>query len=374
MVFPSLLINSETGLVSQISLYGIIFFAYLLNRAQKLMIIILFLVVAVIAWIGFVPTGHTIGFVPGACGTTCMLNYRTYYGTPWGMSPVYPYPTLPYPLPSYQYPTTYFPPFGPSPYINQQYCVTCAAQNQYYNMPLSYNSPWSYYGMYNHPNYSYPGVWYNNSIYGPAYPGQGNFAAAKPNVYFSGQKGMKFNLKIKTPSMNEDNIFVAIPAYDKTGWDVVLDKQSNPVVGGVTYPYLFYDIRTDDKNLQNKKGFCTDRTHLIPRLADILEQQGFNSREIGDFTEYWSVKMPPADEYCVFPQVNIDLDFGVKLEISPVPARINRIVFAVLDVDSMTGRGGHNFTKRPVQEWSASRPSSSSPLEVREWGVGFIMR
>ena len=144
MVFPSLVVNIEPGLVSQLSAWIIVAISYFINRLRKGMMAVTAIILIALALISH---AHGFGmaypqtyqyFGPYSTQTT---NYLNYYGQPWGaVPPVYFYPYLPPhsfygPIRPY-----YFPPYPVSPYAPEGYdCVFCKAQYyQHYPMPMFY--------------------------------------------------------------------------------------------------------------------------------------------------------------------------------------------------------------------------------------------
>ena len=44
------------------------------------------------------------------------------------------------------------------------------------------------------------------------------------------------------------------------------------------------------------------KKHVIGKMAMTLKQASFTGREIADFIEYWSVKLPGSKSFCIYPQ------------------------------------------------------------------------
>lgn len=124
MVFPSLQIPIESGLLSQFSVLFVIGFSYFLKYWKKLTIAALL----VLSLMGVSNKVFAFAMAPGSCGTMC-VNNTNYYGQPWG-SPYYYYPQLQYhsfwgPMPYY------FRPHSPSPYrpMWMNNCPHCQMNN-----------------------------------------------------------------------------------------------------------------------------------------------------------------------------------------------------------------------------------------------------
>ena len=363
MVFPSIFFNMETGTVAQFSTLLIIAFSYCLHRWKKVM---LFSVLILAALVG-ARSVFAFGYVPGACGTSCMAQ-RNYYGTPYGGAPVYGYPQV---YPSYMGNNNWQ--FSSSPYIPPD-CVQCRMQGQYSNYGMPYaQPPWANYGMNNYSNYSYPGSWGWGGMNGNSYPGHAPGMMGKPNVYFSGKPGTKIKIKMQLAPGN--NILAAVPIIGEEGWDFKLSKNNSISANGANYSYLFYDYRTGLDSFQFDKGFCTSHAQVIPKMANILKDLSFKPKEITDFTDYWLAKMPASEEYCIYPQVENEINGSVALQVTPAPSKNTRVFFFVLPKEIMGHPELQKYTQRPNSEWIPPvirSVASTSGLELREWGVGFL--
>lgn len=141
MVFPSLQLPIESGMLGQFSFLAVMAFSYFLRFWKKLIII------STIVLLGLGIFNKAYGFAavswqgPGqGCGTMC-VNNMNYYGRPMG-NPYYYYPGLQYhsfygPMPYY------FRPHGPSPYrpMWMNTCPTCQMNNPMWMGPQFNNNP-----------------------------------------------------------------------------------------------------------------------------------------------------------------------------------------------------------------------------------------
>lgn len=139
MVFPSLQLPIESGLIGQFSFFAVMIFSYFLRFWKKLIIVSAILLMTFGVW------NKAYGFAavswggPGpACGTMCVNNYN-YYGRPMG-NPYYYYPGLQFhsfygPMPYY------FRPHGPSPYrpMWMNTCPTCQMNNPQWGPQINNN-------------------------------------------------------------------------------------------------------------------------------------------------------------------------------------------------------------------------------------------
>ncbi len=366
MVFPSIFANMDAGGISQLSTALIILFSYCLHRWKKIILIISILFIFMVTLKSALAFGG-MG-VPGQCGTGCMNGQRNYYGAPYGNAPFYSYPQV---YPPYMGNNNWQ--FTPSPYMPVD-CVQCRMQGQYSNYGMQYSQyPNMNYGMNNYSNYNYPGAWGAGGINGAAYPGGGHGWAGKPNIYFSGKSGT--HVKVKVNFSPGSNVLAAAPLLGQSGWDFKIGENNSISANGINYNYLFYDFRTALDSFQFTKGFCTSHAEVIPQMAAILKDLNFKEKEIADFTEYWTVKLPASEEYCVYPQIENEIRDSVALEITPKPSKYTRVLLFVLPKEIMGYSKFQKYTQRPTSAWTPPvirTIASESNLEFREWGVGLL--
>jgi hypothetical protein len=137
---------------------------------------------------------------------------------------------------------------------------------------------------------------------------------------------------------------------------------------------LYYDIRVDDKSLQDPTGFCVDEKELMSELTNTLEENGFKKNEVDDFRMYWTHKMPIAKNYCVFPQENQELSTVAKLIISkPINVSMRRLGFIIVPQKNIP-KINRKFLSTPKMAWHSTfrEPASIPEVRIREWGVGFL--
>lgn len=244
--------------------------------------------------------------------------------------------------------------------------------NPYYSnyYQQNYMMPWWYpYGQYQYTNWQSPGLWqsYPPMMMGPHYPGNGNLAAAKPNVYVSGVAGTKFSIKA---NFKQSTLWIAAPSLkgEKSTWSGEILSSGALTVDGVHYPYLYYDYRSFLNLFQQDQGFCGGKKQSISFMLSVLEEMGFKQQEIDDFKEHWPHKLPPAAKYCVYPQENQQLQNAVAFDITPKAhlVQVNFVVF--LDHEQAPA-------PKPAGPWkpTMSSKNDSATFEVREWGVSFIV-
>lgn len=241
-------------------------------------------------------------------------------------------------------------------------------QNTGFGQVYNYYTPW--WNQYSMPRYSYyntPAPWMNYGMNGSQYPSHhGGGMMGKPNVYVYGKNGDNF--KITFEFSEKSLLLSAIPSY-QTEWKGTVTN-GGIIYDNVFYRYFYYDYGVDISKLQWEEGECVKDANLMEYLNNLLTSSGFNKREIDDFNEYWSYKMPPGEEFCVYPQGNKELDRVAKLDIEP-KATINRLSFFIVpQVDK--GMQKIPFFKKPTRKWTPKHLKQKNSIYVNEWGVGWI--
>ena len=246
------------------------------------------------------------------------------------------------------------------------------------------------------PNTVYPPCMYTYYGCGAGYyPGGGGVGFGKPNLYLSGAPGTAVQVSLKYAA--DSNVLAAVPAHGPGGWKVRLDEDGHHLrgPGADRYDYLFYDFRTETDRLTDQRQYCVAKDGLLASLTLYLTASGFTEREVRDFAEYWAVRFPPADRYCVYPQETADVDGLAELQISPKPSRMTRVWFLIVP-ESPPGNAEARATRPlPRQNWArflkfptgvsperalaairrpgpSTRAPASAGLTVHEWAVGFL--
>ncbi|OFZ20021.1 MAG: hypothetical protein A2X94_11715 [Bdellovibrionales bacterium GWB1_55_8] len=261
------------------------------------------------------------------------------------------------------------------------FCPSCGPMTGgYFNTytPWAPRPPmWWQTGPMMYSNFYSPGPW----SYGPTYPGLmpsyfpgvTHVGAGKPNLYLQGKPGTAVSVKM---SFEEGgNWLASVPSHGKQGWKGVLAEKNRIQTDQGTYSFLFSDYRVNGLSFQEQKGFCSPREGVVGKMAMTLHKAGFTAREIADFVEYWSVKLPPSKSFCVYPQDERQLNSVAPLEITPKPVAVRRVLF-VVQVEEGLNASGARFSQAPKQSWSPQplrMPASDSEgLVAREWGVAFM--
>jgi hypothetical protein len=127
-----------------------------------------------------------------------------------------------------------------------------------------------------------------------------------------------------------------------------------------THDFLFYSARVF-WNFQTELSWAVESHEIFPWFKNTLPTLGLNSSETDDFLEYWSVHLPYAPCYLIYPQVDELVDRQVELLIDPEPDSILRLWLAIDRSDS-------------CKETTAPEPIEFNRVgfTVVEWGV--VMR
>lgn len=267
-------------------------------------------------------------------------------------------------------------------------CIACNQNNFQKFNPINsnnnfsafngtYNYPWwGQYGALSYPNYYYPSAWSDNGVNTSHYPGHGGGFAGKPNIYVSAPDGVSLLVTVSTSE--DSNLLLTVPAYEG-GWKAAI-KGNKFIIEDVFHDYLFYDIRFDEQLFSAETGFCGNRKMVIEEMMTSLQSLAFKPHEIKDFYDYWSIKLPRSENYCVFPQLNEENDKAYKLQISSsdnAKISITRVTFMVTTGEAIRGKSKQKFYRRPknhtayLEKIKSLSSQAKEKIWVREWAVAF---
>lgn len=258
-------------------------------------------------------------------------------------------------------------------------CFSCGTYNQNYGTPsvngwgmhsyypMNYPNYWAHnYGMTRFNNYFYPGAW-NHQNWGfnhHSYPGGGGMVAAKPNVYFVNHSKKEHKVKINLVFKNESNLLISSPAIED--WEGILQVDGSFRVNKAKYPYLFYDARYSSDRAQKEFGFCGLRDEITEYMYTILERNGFPNNARKDFAEFWPMKIPQSNYYCIYPQDDRHFSKDIDLIInSDTNVSKNRIIFHLEFIKNKELLPKKlKIYKHPLRDLA-----SKNFIELFEWGV-----
>ena len=177
----------------------------------------------------------------------------------------------------------------------------------------------------------------------------------KPNIYLYPIESQIISVKINTSYLitNSD------PPYNKDGWNVLVNNDGK--IENI-YDYLFYEVKI--QNIWNRNveyGWIIEKEKFYDEVYQMMNNIGFNDKEISDFINYWSRNLPYS-KYYLFTILDENLiNKLVKLEINPKPDIIRRIWFGVKLIDKRI-----DINKPKIN------PLKREGFTVIEWGLFFI--
>ncbi len=164
----------------------------------------------------------------------------------------------------------------------------------------------------------------------------------KPVIYLYPEKTEKISVKV-APS---GELTKTEPDYGN-GWNVIADPLSRikNLADGKTYPYLFWEGKSNEIYNRSKFGFVAARDGLENLLNEKLSLLGLNAKEISDFKEYWLPKMLAENKPYYFvtfvPQRKIDE--LAPLEINPQPDTVIRVLMDYQGLDEKIDAPGYDI-------------------------------
>ncbi len=147
--------------------------------------------------------------------------------------------------------------------------------------------------------------------------GRREMLVKKPNIYLYPSQASKVDVYIAP----NGKILTSIPDYN-TGWHVIAQPDGSiPNTDG----FLFYEA---DVIIEiPEQGWSVSRSDLRSFFEDKLQAYGFNDKEIREFVEYWTVKLPSSQYYTIYPLLNDDLGAICPLTVVPEPDNVLRLWF-----------------------------------------------
>lgn len=169
----------------------------------------------------------------------------------------------------------------------------------------------------------YPGRRYNITV------------VDKPVIYLYSDARIESEI---TFSCKGDLTF-SYPEYN-SGWQMTVDQNGMAdSKSGQSYPYLFWEAKTDQLNFETKNeglnGFVVNTDTLVSFLENSLTVLGLNEKEQTDFITFWIPKM--SDNKFVLIQFLIDDAYAKsisEMNISPQPDAMRRVFMLWSPVES----------------------------------------
>ncbi len=135
--------------------------------------------------------------------------------------------------------------------------------------------------------------------------------ADKPNLYL--YPGVDTPTRVELSVDRRQSLVASDPPY-RGGWQGIAHPDGTFTIGGQRAPFLFYEVSLAPWQphalLQREEGFCISGDDAgdaaLWRLAELLEDYGFNAAEVDDFVEAWRNDLPDSPVYAVYPQHEVD--------------------------------------------------------------------
>jgi hypothetical protein len=143
------------------------------------------------------------------------------------------------------------------------------------------------------------------------------------------------------------------------GWEVTADPSGR--LDGA-WDYLFYEASVYWV-FQEEQGFAVPGDEIFGWFAAALPGLGLNAEETQDFLDYWTVNLPEAPCYLIYPQPVERVDLTMGLTIEPAPDSLLRLWLVVRGADDCVAPA----------PWEAA-PFERAGFTAVEWGVAFDPR
>lgn len=155
----------------------------------------------------------------------------------------------------------------------------------------------------------------------------------KPVIYLYSDKPINAEVKIDP----KGEFIFTYPEY-KDGWSVSLNKESVLKVEGQTYPYLFWEAKSDVLNYaftnNSIEGFLIKSDTIVNFFEEQLDLIGLNQTEKTDFITYWGPIL--SQKEFAFVQFIVDEDYDSKiasLSVKPKPNNSKRVFILCSSID-----------------------------------------
>lgn len=147
------------------------------------------------------------------------------------------------------------------------------------------------------------------------------FCSGKPVIYLYPKQKTEVTVVVKPRKIDK-----SVPEY-KDGWQITAYPNGdlyNPA-DGKTYPYLFWEGKSDKPTIDKTKGFVIKKEQVEDFLNEKLKQLGLNQKETNDFIDYWAPRMKNEPNVYIYFMPQSDFDRLIPIEITPEPDTIIRI-------------------------------------------------
>ncbi|MBO4220468.1 MAG: SH3 domain-containing protein [Clostridia bacterium] len=175
----------------------------------------------------------------------------------------------------------------------------------------------------------------------------------KPVIYLYPEKTMDVSVRISL----SDGVFTrSIPEGDGE-WNVVArpDSRLTDKASGRSYDYIFWES-SDNTEYDWSEGYVVKGCESEEFLLRILPEMGLNSKEYGEFIDYWLPRLEKNEYNLITFQTDRYTD-SARLDVNPQPDSILRVFMAFKAVD-----GPLNVNSPAIE------PFERKGFTVVEWG------
>lgn len=153
---------------------------------------------------------------------------------------------------------------------------------------------------------------------------------AKPILYLYPEKEMKVSVDFMHPEFLE----TTYPKYNK-GWNVTASVGGNLNDGKNNYYALYWDEKKVHP-VDFRTGFYVEGKNAIQFLESKLSYIGLNERERNEFIMYWLPVLEKNEKSLVYFELTEERESYNKINISPKPDSLLRVVIHIKKVDKKT--------------------------------------
>jgi len=144
----------------------------------------------------------------------------------------------------------------------------------------------------------------------------------KPAIYLYPERKTEINVSV----FPQGEMFLTIPPYPKTGWDVVAESNGDIYYQNNRYDYLYYEAGIPDQLIQKPdQGYVIAYDERAQFLQDLVTKLGLNAKETKQFVEYWAPILPKSPYYFVGIVPQSTLHEISPVLISPKPKNLIRV-------------------------------------------------
>lgn len=173
----------------------------------------------------------------------------------------------------------------------------------------------------------------------------------KPNIYLYPETIIK--AKVTLTSQKGNYITLSIPPYNNC-WEVTIEPSGKI---NNKYEYLFYEGKLTNYP-KSKIGWSVAYSDLWNFFPMVMNQYGFNEKEIKDFVDYWQEYLPKSEFYDISPIINHEVENEFHLTVDPKPENVLRVWFYIKPTDHK-----NDLTSPLIPKFERKG------FTVTEWGV-----